>query len=238
MSTTTTSRRQLRLPGQAAAPRGPVDMTVMYLMHHAFRRDLARVRRGGAQRRRSRTATPGVPSASRWEHFAAVLHHHHTGEDTWLWPFLLERADRGGAAPRWPRWRPSTRTSTRCSTRAPPGSPGSPTTPTRTREPRSRSGSARSARRLGRHLAHEETDTIALLQRVMTQEEWEEIDKEFAKGVTLPFLLRTLPWVMHEVPFEAREHAFASSGPAHRVMWRLTRPRFERLQARAFRYAP
>ena len=33
--------RQLRLPGQAAAPEGPVDMYMMYLMHHAFRRDLA-----------------------------------------------------------------------------------------------------------------------------------------------------------------------------------------------------
>ena len=33
--------RQLRLPGQAAAPEGPVDMIMMYLMHHAFRRDLA-----------------------------------------------------------------------------------------------------------------------------------------------------------------------------------------------------
>ena len=32
--------RQLRLPGQAAAPEGPVDMQTMYLMHHAFRRDL------------------------------------------------------------------------------------------------------------------------------------------------------------------------------------------------------
>src|SRR3954454_20772298 len=32
---------QLRLPGQAAAPEGPVDMTMMYLMHHAFRRDLS-----------------------------------------------------------------------------------------------------------------------------------------------------------------------------------------------------
>ena len=36
----TTWPRQLRLPGQAAAPEGPLDMQMMYLMHHAFRRDL------------------------------------------------------------------------------------------------------------------------------------------------------------------------------------------------------
>ena len=32
---------QLRFPGQAAAHPGPADMTLMYVMHHAFRRDLA-----------------------------------------------------------------------------------------------------------------------------------------------------------------------------------------------------
>ena len=32
---------QLRLPGQAASPEGPVDMYMMYLMHFGFRRDLA-----------------------------------------------------------------------------------------------------------------------------------------------------------------------------------------------------
>jgi hypothetical protein len=32
---------QLMLPGQAAAPEGPVQAMPMYLMHHAFRRDLA-----------------------------------------------------------------------------------------------------------------------------------------------------------------------------------------------------
>ena len=29
-------------PGQAAAPAGPCDLTGMYLVHHALRRDLAR----------------------------------------------------------------------------------------------------------------------------------------------------------------------------------------------------
>ena len=31
--------RQLRLPGQAAAPDGPLDVSTMYFMHFAFRRD-------------------------------------------------------------------------------------------------------------------------------------------------------------------------------------------------------
>ena len=32
---------QLRLPGQAAAPDGPLDPFMMYVLHHGFRRDLA-----------------------------------------------------------------------------------------------------------------------------------------------------------------------------------------------------
>ena len=52
---------QLRLPGQAAAPEGPVDMFMMYLMHHAFRRDLAAFAR---PRRTPRSRTP--PPGRRW----------------------------------------------------------------------------------------------------------------------------------------------------------------------------
>ena len=50
MSTTLNAHwpTQLFLPGQAAAPDGPDDMQMMYLMHHAFRRDLTK---GGLRRR-------------------------------------------------------------------------------------------------------------------------------------------------------------------------------------------
>ena len=38
--TTKASTEQLRLPGQAAAPEGPIDVSTMYFMHFGFRRDL------------------------------------------------------------------------------------------------------------------------------------------------------------------------------------------------------
>ena len=41
MTATTTPAPQVTFPGQAAAPPGPCDLMPMYLMHHAFRRDLA-----------------------------------------------------------------------------------------------------------------------------------------------------------------------------------------------------
>ncbi|HET6560602.1 MAG TPA: hemerythrin domain-containing protein [Marmoricola sp.] len=234
--TTTTHRRPLRLPGQAAAHEGPVDMSVMYLMHHAFRRDLHAfaevVPLTPVEDRETWRAL-----AARWELFSAPLHHHHTGEDTWLWPFLMDRATESEQA--------TLEAMEAEHAEIDPGLAACAAGFARLADHADEDARAGLAVRLcavrealARHLRHEESDTIALLQRVMTQDEWEQIDKELVKGVTFPFLLRTIPWVMHGVPAEAREHVFASSGLAHRVLWRLTRPRFERLHARAFRYAP
>src|SRR3954471_15841536 len=85
---------QLLLPGQAAAPEGPVDIAPMYLMHHAFRRDLAAFAR----------VVPTVPveDRARWGRIArrfglcgAVWHNRHQGEAVGRWPLLAGR----GAAP-------------------------------------------------------------------------------------------------------------------------------------------
>ncbi len=82
---------QLHLPGQAAAPDGPVDLAVMFLMHYAFRRDLAAF----ATAVRT-TPVSDRPTwrllAARWGVFGEMLHHHHSGEDAGLWPVLLERS--------------------------------------------------------------------------------------------------------------------------------------------------
>ena len=96
---TTTDRatwpQQIHLPGQAAAPEGPIDLTTMFVMHFAFRRDLAAFATAAA-------ATPvedrrtWAALAERWALFAAILHHHHHGEDTGLWPLLAERSDEAG----------------------------------------------------------------------------------------------------------------------------------------------
>jgi hypothetical protein len=89
--------RQLMLPGQAAAPEGSVDTMAMYVMHHAFRRDLAAFA----------AAVPATPVEDRatwrrlqqrWDLFATVLHKHHSGEDAGLWPMLLDRVDAAGDA--------------------------------------------------------------------------------------------------------------------------------------------
>lgn len=83
------------LPGQAAAPDGPIDLTPMFVMHFAFRRDLrafpAAVEATPVSDRRAWRALQ-----RRWERFALVLHSHHCGEDAVLWPMLLERSSAAG----------------------------------------------------------------------------------------------------------------------------------------------
>ena len=63
---------------------------MMYVMHHAFRRDLRVLTRAVA-------VTPLGDLVAwrelhrRWRLFACVLHHHHTGEDEGYWPLLAGR---------------------------------------------------------------------------------------------------------------------------------------------------
>ena len=115
---------QIRLPGQTAAHPGPVDMTMMYVMHHAFRRDLAAFAAAAA-------ATPVADReawaalAERWELFSSALHHHHSGEDTGLWPLLMDRTDDDGRAVLAGDGGRARARSTRSWRPARPGSPGS-----------------------------------------------------------------------------------------------------------------
>ncbi|MBB3085771.1 hemerythrin domain-containing protein [Geodermatophilus sabuli] len=95
MSTPTDVRRQLHLPGQAAVAEGPHDLSGMYVMHHAFRRDLGRFATAVRRTPLDDVAAWRALSA-RWHRFASVLHHHHTIEDTALWPVLLASVDAAG----------------------------------------------------------------------------------------------------------------------------------------------
>ena len=81
---------QIHLPGQTAAPEGPVDMFMMYVMHHAFRRDLAKLTEA-AQHTPAGDRVAWRLLQQRWGVFAEALHGHHSGEDAGLWPLLLDR---------------------------------------------------------------------------------------------------------------------------------------------------
>ncbi|GAA1909066.1 hemerythrin domain-containing protein [Nocardioides marmoribigeumensis] len=234
---TTTPVPQLRLPGQAAAPEGPVDMAMMYVAHHAFRRDLRDFARAVP-------LTPVTDRAAwralerRWAVFADVLHHHHSGEDAHLWPALLDRAqgedratveamedEHAGVDPLLE----ACRDGLTAMVAAPSADTRSALTV--------RLVALREA--LGRHLDHEETETIALVQRLLSAAEYDAIDEHFKKTLTPRRLFRLVPWALVEVPTEVREELLGrEGGTAHRVAWVVSRGSFRRLQRAAFAHLP
>jgi hemerythrin-like domain-containing protein len=185
---------QLILPGQAAAPDGPVDLAGMYLMHRGFRRDLHAFA----------TATAETPLAdrSRWERlvrrfalFAGILHKHHHGEDIGLWPLLHERgadqtvldaleAEHEGIDP-------LLRT---CTADLAALAAGTGDEATRTRL----SGCTAKLRdALCAHLSHEERDGMTEVQKHLTPEDWDRLDREvFAPEYSPREVPAVIGWVV------------------------------------------
>lgn len=236
MSTATVD--QLMLPGQAAAPPGPVDLTAMYVMHHGFRRDLGAFK----------TAVIGTPVgdrgtwralARRWGRFCEILHKHHTGEDAGLWPLLMAKADADSRATLEamedehaeidPLLTSCTAGFERLAAYA--------------------DVDARDALEvrvvalgelLARHLAHEERDAMVLVQRYLVDADWHRLETEHFKPAygprDLPFIAS---WALYGLPAEHFGRVRDSmAGRPMELVWRLfwRRP-FERRERAAFRYA-
>ena len=226
---------QLRFPGQTAAHPGPVDMTMMYVMHHAFRRDLAAFAAAAA-------ATPATDRttwralAARWELFSEVLHHHHTGEDTGLWPMLMDRTDDAGRAvleameAEHAEIDPVLQACAAGFARLADSADDDARAALAVRLTAAREG-------LGRHLRHEETEAIAIIQQVLTEQDWQELEEtHFRADVPFAQVLAIVPWAAHGVPAPLRRQVFARSGRPNHILWLLTRRGFERREALAFRY--
>jgi iron-sulfur cluster repair protein YtfE (RIC family) len=170
----------------------------------------------------------------RWEIFATTLHRHHTGEDEALWPLLLERADDEEVAT-------LEAMEAEHSEIDPVLSACHAGFARMVEKPDEDVRAALSVRltaareSLGRHLAHEERDAIAIIQRHLTDEEWRTLEEEhFAKDVTFGEKLRLLPWLCHGVPEDVLRDVFGRVGGPFPVLWRLTRGRFERKHRAAF----
>ena len=227
---------QVRLPGQTAAHEGPVDMTMMYVMHHAFRRDLA-VLAAAASVTPADDRRAWVALAERWALFAEALHLHHTGEDRGLWPRLLAvatpeeaevleamEAEHEGIDPML----------TACAAGF-----------ARLREHADEDARATLAVRLaaaraqlGEHLRHEETEAIAIIQRRLSDADWHEIEENsFKHDIPVRTLFKLVPWVAEGVPADVREVVFsAPGGRVNQTLWYLTRGGFRRRQRRALAY--
>ena len=226
---------QLRLPGQTAAPEGPVDMYMMYVMHHAFRRDLTKLTEA-AQHTPASDRVAWHLLQQRWRIFAEALHGHHTGEDTGLWPLLLERGSEEDRATleameaEHAEFEPLLEACEQGFARLAEHSDDDARAALAVRLAATRGC-------LARHLEHEETGAIPIIQRVLTEEDWQRLDEEvFKEDLTPGKIVRVVPWAAYGVPRTVLDDVFAKTGFGFKLVWFATRRRFARREARAFRH--
>lgn len=237
MTTTTENPAQLTLPGQAAAPEGPVDLKMMYLMHHGFRRDLNRFAAAV-------TATPvderdtWVALAARWEHFFEVLHLHHSGEDAGLWPFLMAHADADEQATLEAMEAEHSQIDPLLASCADGfATLAGDRVGVDADDVRAalvvRIAATRDA--LARHLAHEESEAMVILQRYMTPKQWEDLENEhFRKDVPFSHLKYVVCWIAEELPDDVRNDLLDEAGLPFKILWWASRGGFRRAERRAF----
>ena len=231
MTATAPTVPQLLLEGQAAAPEGPVDLAAMYLMHRAFRRDAAAFA--------AAVPTVDVPDRSRWARlerrfafFVGIIHKHHSGEDRAVWPLLAERgadlavldaleADHAGIDPLM--------TAVRADLAALASGDAGPAT-----RDRLAATTVRLHEALLAHLAREESEGMALVQRHLTQEDWDRLDREVFKADYSP---REVPavagWVADGLPDEALRR-MPDAGPVILAIASFMGRRAARRDARVF----
>lgn len=228
---------QISLPGQTHAAPGPLDMTNMYVAHHAFRRDLERFESAVRQ-------TPigerdcWTELAARWHTFGTVLHHHHTIEDTMVWPVVTVRTEASGDA---------AGSAVLAAMEAehelidPALAACTAAFATMVEHPCNDHRNAldvqvTTARQLLLdHMRHEETEAIPLLQRVMTVEEWAAAEAWADKHLSIRLMPFLVPWAFDDVPQVLADEALAADR-ALRLMLRLFRRGYEKRTRTAFRH--
>ena len=237
--------RQICLPGQTHVAEGPHDQTGMYVMHHAFRRDLDRfqaaVRATPVDERDTWRAL-----AARWERFAEVLHHHHTVEDEHIWPVMERRLEErsGDMGPAEPGGLDALHAMAAEHDLVDPAleACGRGFTAMAERpsdDQRNALDVHVTAMRttLLDHLRHEETEALPLLQRTLTAEDFAATESAAQRAYpvrAVPFLV---PWVADGLPADVTARVLGEAGPAYRLLLRLCRPRYARAERRAFAHA-
>ena len=227
---------QVRLPGQAVAPPGPVDLTRTYLMHHAFRRDLADFAAAVSATPPNEPVT-WLSLAGRWRFCATSILRHQAAEDEGLRPVLRPLTDSAGRAAldeleeEHRAIEDELAACTRAFDRLTPP-------PSINAHAELATSLRRAGELIGSHLDREEQETMRILQEVLTPEEWARIEETHftstlppADGVAL------IPWLLHRVPGPIRRDHLTRAGRAQHLLWLATRAGFARRERLTFAHA-
>lgn len=223
--------------GQVCTAEGPLDLSAIYVIHHAIRRDL----------RDFAAAIPASPMSdencwsalrARWNDLTKAIGNHTTVEDEYIWPAIAEHVTVAEAG--------SHDTLNAMATehheldalldavrRA------FVLITSRTDEAGKQHLAAALHEARGAmlaHLAHEERAALPLMQRHLSVAEWKKLQRRAAKVYGFGDLGFAVPWSAHEIPSDQFGIAFAHGGPLVRVLLSMTRRRFERRHRTAFRH--
>jgi Hemerythrin HHE cation binding domain len=203
---------------------GQVDLTMMLVMHGAFRRDLAHLARAASHHS---TGDPARRAAILvgWQLFKTALIFHHAGEDTDLWPRM--RAHLAG--------RPSElalldamEDEHACIDPLLDAVDSALADPNRGHERLADATDALTGG-LSAHLAHEERETLPLLSRTLTQAEWQGFVVDQRRKSGIRGAAQLFPWLLDEAsPEQAQAVLTQLPGPLRVVYRRIWQPRYAR----------
>ncbi|GAC68312.1 hemerythrin domain-containing protein [Gordonia soli] len=233
-ATPTATVPQLNLPGQAAAPAGRADTFMMYLMHHGYRRDLddfvACVPLTPVADRATWRAL-----AARWTAFADALHHHHTAEDEHLWPALHAHSTDDEAAvldameaehseidPLLARCASGFQQMVDAGDDSVRGDLATTL--------------IAATESLARHLGHEESEAMTLVQKYFDHDGWSALEKKFGADMKPTDLFWMIPWLLKGLSSADRADVMGRVPAPMRLIGRIAEPFFRRTERRAFFY--
>jgi hemerythrin-like domain-containing protein len=209
-----------------AKPLTDDDMDVMRILHNAFRRDGARLART-AERYGTQDAETHDALLLGWHGFSSGLHHHHTIEDTHIWPLMRRKlADRpddlavlDGMEAEHSLIDPALEALERAF------------------DDRDADSDEVAGRiddvvtLLQSHLAHEERDAFPLIREVIASQEWAVVNRTAMKELSFSEIAQIGPYVLEGAPPEDVRRIMAEL-PAplrlvHRFWWN---PRYQRVR--------
>lgn len=209
-----------------ARPLTDNDMEVMRILHNAFRRDGARLART-AERYGTQDAETHDALLLGWHGFSSGLHHHHTIEDTHIWPLMRRKlADRpddlavlDGMEAEHSLIDPALEALERAFD---------------DRDADSDEVAGRidhMVTLLQSHLAHEERDAFPLIREVITSQEWAVLNRSAMRELSFSEIAQLGPYVLESAPPEDVRRLLAEL-PAplrlvHRFWWN---PRYQRVR--------
>jgi iron-sulfur cluster repair protein YtfE (RIC family) len=216
--------------GDAGPPRG--RFTIVYLIHEAFRRDLARLS--------SAVRTPGASPAraaelrNHWTFVEEQLHHHHQVEDDSLWPLVRPKLS----------GRPQElavlqEMEAQHHTLEPITTSITTSFATYATAPDPERGSALADEidtlrdQLGSHLDDEETRCFPVVDDALNKEEFESFGKATAKAVGMKGSAKFFPWIFDGADPVERAAVLSMPPPPVRILSRYVwEPRYDRRAAR------